>query len=407
MMRRADYSNTLSEMQAPRVVPNAVAPAVMQVLPRLVSGGVERGTVDVALALVQAGWRAIVASEGGPMVRELERAGAVHLTLPVATKNPLVIHRNVARLVEAIRAHRVDVVHARSRAPAWSAYYAARRAGARFVTTVHGAYKARGELKRRYNAIMARGERVIAISEFIANHVVDQYGCDLARIRMIPRGVDLVRFDPQNVSAERVIKLAREWRLPDGVPVVMLPGRLTRLKGHTVLIEAMARLGRRDLCCLLVGGDNGHARYRRELEDLIRARGLESVVRLVDHCRDMPAAFMLADVVVSASTDPEAFGRVAAEAQAMGRPVVASDHGGSREIVVPDKTGWLVRPGDAAALAASIGEALALDAGARGTLAAQAIERVRAEYSREQMCAATLAVYAELLGAAREAPAPS
>ena len=405
MMRRADYSTTPSETQAPRAFRDAAAPAVMQVLPRLVSGGVERGTIDVAAALVHAGWRAIVASEGGPMVRELERAGAVHITLPVATKNPLVIHRNIARLVDAIRAHRIDLVHARSRAPAWSAYYATRRAGARFMTTFHGAYKARGELKRWYNGIMARGERVIAISEFIANHVVDRYGCDPARIRMIPRGVDLVRFDPQNVSAERVIQLAREWRLPDGVPVVMLPGRLTRLKGHAILIEAMGRLGRRDLCCLLVGGDNGHARYRRELEDLIRARGLESVVRLVDHCRDMPAAFMLADVVVSASIDPEAFGRVAAEAQAMGRPVVASDHGGSREIVVPGKTGWLVRPGDAAALAAAIDEALALDADARALLARQATGRVRDEFSREQMCSATLAVYAELLGATREASA--
>jgi glycosyltransferase involved in cell wall biosynthesis len=403
MMRRADYSSTPFEAQAPRAVDDVAAPAVMQVLPRLVAGGVERGTIDIAAALVQSGWRAIVASEGGPMVRELERAGAIHLTLPVASKNPLVIHRNVARLIAAVRAHRVDLVHARSRAPAWSAYYAARRTGAKFVTTFHGAYKARGELKRWYNGIMARGERVIAISEFIANHVVDRYGCDPARIRVIPRGVDLLRFDPQNVSAERVIQLAREWRLPDGVPVIMLPGRLTRLKGHPILIEAMAQLGRRDMCCLLVGGDDGHTRYRRELENLIRARGVESMVRLVAHCRDMPAAFMLADVVVSASVEPEAFGRVAAEAQAMGRPVVASDHGGSREVVVPGKTGWLVKPGDAAALAAAIDEALALDADARALLATQASERVRAEFSRERMCEATLGVYAELLDAAREA----
>lgn len=403
MMRRADYSSTPFEAQAPRAVDDVAAPAVMQVLPRLVAGGVERGTIDIAAALVQSGWRAIVASEGGPMVRELERAGAIHLTLPVASKNPLVIHRNVARLIEAVRAHRVDLVHARSRAPAWSAYYAARRTGAKFVTTFHGAYKARGELKRWYNGIMARGERVIAISEFIANHVVDRYGCDPARVRMIPRGVDLFRFDPQNVSAERVIQLAREWRLPDGVPVIMLPGRLTRLKGHPILIEAMAQLGRRDICCLLVGGDDRHARYRRELENLIRARGVESMVRLVAHCRDMPAAFMLADVVVSASVEPEAFGRVAAEAQAMGRPVVASDHGGSREVVVPGKTGWLVKPGDPAALAAAIDEALALDADARALLAIQATERVHAEFSRERMCEATLGVYAELLDAARAA----
>jgi glycosyltransferase involved in cell wall biosynthesis len=199
------------------------------------------------------------------------------------------------------------------------------------------------------------------------------------------------------VSQERVIALARDWRLPDGMSIVMLPGRLTRWKGQTLLVEAMARLGRSDVCCLLVGSDQGRSNYRQELEELVRARGLEGQVRAVDHCRDMPAAFMLADVVVSASTDPEAFGRVVAEAQAMGRPVVAPDHGGAREIVVPGETGFLFKPGDVDALAESIKSVLVLNANQREALSAKAIGHIRAHFTRAQMCDATLAVYAELL----------
>lgn len=373
------------------------APCVLQVLPRLETGGVERGTADIAAALVRAGWRAVVASAGGPMVREIERAGATHVTLPVESKNPWVICRNVGRLAEVIARHRVSLVHARSRAPAWSAWSAAQRQNVPFLTTFHGTYNFKSGLKRRYNAIMTRGVRVIAISEFIGRHVVDVYGVDPGRVHVIPRGIDLAAFDTARVSPERVMQLARAWRLPDGVPVVMLPGRLTRWKGQTVLIEALARLGRRDLSCLLVGSDQGRADYRAELEKLIAARGLEGVVRVVDHCRDMPAAFMLADVVVSASTDPEAFGRVVAEAGAMGRPVVATDHGGAREIVRPGETGWLVPPGDPDALAAALAEALSLDAGQRHALAETTVAHIRARFSREQMAEATLYVYKDIL----------
>ncbi len=377
---------------------SARPPVVLQVLPRLQAGGVERGTVDVAQALVRAGWGAVVVSAGGVMVREIERAGARHVTLPVEAKNPLVIYRNIARLGEVIAAENVGLVHARSRAPAWSAYYAARHAGVPFVTTFHGTYNFGNRAKRWYNAVMTRGDRIIAISDFIARHVVDNYHVTPEKIRVIPRGVDLVSFDPQHIGGERLATLAREWRLPDGAPVIMLPGRLTRWKGHAVLIEAVARLDRRDIRVLMVGGGDDDGGYRRELASLIQRRGLEGVVRLVDHCRDMPAAYMLADVVVSASTDPEAFGRVVAEAQAMGRPVVAPDHGGAQEIVLAGDTGWLVRPGDAAALAAALDQALALDPAQRTALAERATARVRANFSRERMCGATIAVYQELLG---------
>jgi glycosyltransferase involved in cell wall biosynthesis len=372
-------------------------PVVLQVLPSLVAGGSERSALDVAAALMAAGGTALVISGGGPMTAELKRVGAVHIRLPVDTKNPLVMGRNIGRLQRLIVEHGVDIVHARSRAPAWSAWFAARRTHRRFVTTFHGTYNISGPIKRWYNAIMTRGDRVIANSRFIADHIVANYGVDPSTIRVIPRGIDLRRFDPARVSAERVTRLAREWRLSDGVPVVLLPGRLSRWKGHLVLIDALAALGRTDICCVIVGAEQGRTGYRRELEARVRERGLDAVVRLAEHCDDMPAAYWLADVVVSASTDPEAFGRIVVEAQAMGRPVVATRHGGAGETVRDGETGWLVPPADVAALAQALARALALDGPARDAMARRAIEHARANFGRDEMCARTLAVYRELM----------
>jgi len=371
-------------------------PAVLQVVPSLVSGGVERGTVELAGALTEAGWTAYVASAGGPMEGELARAGATHLRLPLASKNPLVIRRNAKALIEIIRRNKIDIVHARSRAPAWSAWSAARATRRRFVTTFHNAYPADLPLKHRYNSVMARGERVIAISQFVGEHAARTYGVGADRLRVIPRGVDLAQFDPERVPGERVIALARQLRVPDDAAVVMLPGRLTRWKGGLDLIEAIGRLGRRDLCCVLLGAEQRRG-FRRELETRIGRLGLLGMFRIVEDCRDMPAAYVLADVVVSASTDPEGFGRVIVEAQAMGRPVIATDHGGARETIKPGSTGWLVPPRDPAALSAAIAEALALDPAARADFAERARAHVAAEYSRELMCARTIDVYEELL----------
>ncbi|CAA7611617.1 Glycosyltransferase [Candidatus Terasakiella magnetica] len=377
-------------------------PVVLQVLPALVTGGVERGTVDMAVALQEAGWRAIVASEGGPMVRELTRAGADHITLPLASKNPLVIRKNAAALAEIITANTVDIVHARSRAPAWSAWMAAEQTGRHFVTTFHGTYNTAGMfgLKTRYNSIMTRGERVIAISEFISEHAQRVYGLDPDRIRVVHRGIDLARFDPARVSPERIIQLAQKWRLPDGYQVIMLPGRLTRWKGQSVLIEALALLDRHDVRVLLVGSDQGRTGYREELVELVRARNLVDVVHLTDECNDMPAAYMLTDVVVSASTDPEAFGRIAVEAQAMGRPVIVTAHGATGETVLPGRTGWLTAPGDPESLAQALDRFLALSAEERDGMAQVAVDHVRGNFTKETMCARTIAVYEEVLSGA-------
>ncbi len=376
--------------------PEGRPPAVLQVLPSLVSGGVERGTVDLARALVAAGWAAYVASAGGPMERELARAGATHLTLPLASKNPLTMRRNAQALAELIRRHRIDIVHARSRAPAWSAWAAARRTRRHFVTTFHNAYSLNLPLKQRYNAVMARGERVIAISDFVAEHAATIYGVGPDRLRTIPRGVDTGLFHPDSVTGSRVVDLAVQWRVPDGAAVVMLPGRLTRWKGGLDLVEAIARLGRDDICCLLVGAEQRKG-FRRELEQAIERRKIAALFRIVEDCRDMPAAYALADVVVSASTDPEGFGRVIVEAQAMGRPVIATDHGGARETIEPGATGWLVPPRDPAALAQALAEALALSREEREALARRTIAHVAASFTREAMCAKTIDVYEELL----------
>ncbi len=316
-------------------------PAVLQVIPRLVSGGAERGTVELAEALTAAGWNAYVASAGGPLEHFITRSGGVHLTLPLASKNPLVMRRNVAALTHAIRRCDIDIVHARSRAPAWSAWAAARATGRHFVTTFHNAYGRGSRLKQRYNSVMARGERVIAISEFVGEHAAQVYGVGADRLRTIPRGVDLDVFDPRQVGGARMAILARQWRLPDGMPIVMLPGRLTRWKGGLDFIAAIGLLDRHDILCLIIGAEQRPG-FRRELETAINNRRLNGLFRIVEDCRDMPAAYMLADVVVSASTEPEGFGRVIVEAQAMGRPVVATDHGGARETIVPGVTGWLV-----------------------------------------------------------------
>ena len=372
-------------------------PLVLQVIPRLGIGGAERAVVDIARAVVAAGGRALVVSEGGALEAQLPPGGARHVALPVAAKSPLAVWRNGARLARLIRSEGVDLVHARSRAPAWSALLAARRTGKPFVTTFHAAYNAGSALKRRYNAVMAKGERVIAISDFVAAHVRCRYGVGDDRLRRIPRGIDVAGFDPAAVAPERVAALAARWKLPAGLPVVMLPGRLTRWKGQDVLVHAM-RLLDRDAVCLLVGaGRGGHRGFARALAGHIAAAGLEERVLALEDCHDMPAAYRLADVVVSASIEPEGFGRAVVEAQAMGVPVIATDHGGARETVEEGVTGWLVPPGDAAALARAIAAALSLDGQARARLAATARERACRRFTRQAMCAATLEVYRELI----------
>jgi glycosyltransferase involved in cell wall biosynthesis len=358
---------------------------------------VERGTLEIAEAQIAAGFRAIVASAGGEMVPALEALGAKHITLPLNAKSPFAIWRNAAALAALARTEGVALIHARSRAPAWSVLIAAKRAGLPFVTTYHGAYNEGVPGKRFYNSVMARGDRVIAISHFIADLIRARHGVAEAKLRVIPRGVDPRRFDPALVGAERLDKLRTAWGLPEGRPIIMLPARVTRWKGQMVLVEAMARLPGESLA-LLVGDAEERPAFKAELLARIESLGLQDRVRLLGHANDMPAALLLADVVIHASTDAEAFGRTVIEAQAMARPVIASDLGAPRETVAEGITGWRIPPGDAAALADAIGKALALLPAECAALGARARAAVLSGYTTEAMQAATIAVYRELIG---------
>ena len=375
-------------------------PTVLQVLPRLRGGGgVERGTLDISRALAGAGWRSIIVSENGADRAVAAEAGARHAALPVAHRNPLEAPGAIRRFGRLIAEERVDLVHARSRWPAWLACYAAKRTGRPFVTTFHGFYSTDWPGKRRYNAIMTRGDRVIAVSAFIARHIAETYKVEPGRIRTIPRGVDLSVFDPARVESQRIAALRAAWQVPAGRPVVMLPGRLTALKGHIALLDALARI-ETSVCCVLVGdSDPGHAGYRARIKQRIEALGTAHTVLLPGPCRDMPAAYMLADLVISPSLRPEAFGRVPAEAQAMGRPVIAFAHGGALETVRDGETGWLVPPGDTGALADTIREALRASPAKRTRMAAAGQDHVRRNFTLDGMCGATLDVYRELLPA--------
>ncbi|MBV9758363.1 MAG: glycosyltransferase family 4 protein [Alphaproteobacteria bacterium] len=374
------------------------SPVVLQVLPALETGGVERGTVEIAQAIVRAGGTALVASQGGRLVGGVERAGGRHIRLRLNSKDPWVIWRNAAALAEIIRRERVEIVHARSRAPAWSALLASRRTGAHFVTTYHALYGEDLPLKRRYNAVMARGERVIAISHYVAEQLLARHRIDPGRVRVIPRGVDPAAFDPDAIEPNRIARIMDTWRLPEGARTVVLAARLTPWKGQSVLIDAIARLRRPDLCAVLIGSDRGHPRYAVALVRQAERLGVIGQLRLVGECDDMPAALLLGDVAVSASTRPEGFGRAVIEAQAMRRPVIATDHGGAVETVEHGVTGWRVPPGDAEALAAAIAHAFALPEAERAQVGARARASVQRSYTTSAMQKATLEVYAELLG---------
>ncbi|MEE2565161.1 glycosyltransferase family 4 protein [Hyphobacterium marinum] len=373
---------------------------ILQVIPRLDTGGAERTTIEVAEALTRAGHTALVASEGGRQEGALDAAGARLFRMPLDSKTPWGLEANTARLVRLIRTEGVDLVHARSRAPAWSALRAARRTGIPFVTTYHGAYNARSGLKRFYNSVMARGDRVIANSNYIAAHVMEEHGVGPDRIAVIPRGVDIDRFARSPETVARAATLKAALGVPEDRIVGVLPARLTRWKGQTVAIEAMAALkteGGSLPYLLFVGDDQGRADYRQELETLIARYGLDSDIGLAGHQDDMPAIYALADFALNPSTDPEAFGRTAAEASAAGLPVIAADHGGAREVVLSGKTGWRVPPGDVPALAGAISELMGLNFEAHRRMGRAGAAHVAANFTVTGLQDSTLRVYRELL----------
>jgi glycosyltransferase involved in cell wall biosynthesis len=339
-----------------------------------------------------------VASEGGRMEPALERLKVKHFTLPLKTKNIFKMYLNSLRLAKIIKKYGITVVHARSRAPAWSAYWAAKRCGVHFVTTFHGTYGLGPKgIKKFYNKIMTYGERVIAISEHIKEHIIKNYGVNEDKIRLVHRCVNMENFDVNNISAERMIKLMEENEIPEDKPLITLIGRLTNWKGQKLLLNALEKIKDEDFCALLIGDDQGRTKYSDELKEMVKKFGLEGRVFFIRNVSDVPAAMMISDVVLSTSIEPEAFGRIAIEGQAMGRIVVASNIGGSKETVVDGVTGRLFESNNAEDLAEKLRWALHLSAEEREKIGAAAVKNVKDHFTKQIMCDKTLKVYDEIL----------
>ena len=401
-------------------------PVILQIVPELSAGGAERTTIEMAEAVTLAGGRALVVSAGGRLEDELADAGGELIRFPAKTKNPLAMLFNTARLVWLIRSSGVSLVHARSRAPAWSAFLAARRTRRCFVTTYHGIYNQSSRLKAWYNSVMARGDAVICNSQYTAKLVRERHPEAAGRVGVIYRGEDLGVFDPAAVGPERVRAIREQWGVNGAKRIVLLPARLTRWKGQSVLVEAAGQLLARgdfgDVAFVLAGDEQGRSSFKAELEASIDSLGLRGRVFIPGHCADMAAAFKASAFTVLPSIEAEAFGRSAIESQAMGCPVIASNIGAFPETVTPEpgllahatsgQAGagdgrpacppapgpWLFEPGNAKALCESLRYALSMDNGALEALRQRGIERVRREFSKRALQLRSLTVYDGLLG---------
>lgn len=373
-------------------------PVILQVLPELEAGGVERGTVDIVKAGVADGFEMLVASSGGRLVHPIEQAGGVHITLPFNSKKSYdVFFKNASKLVKLIEKYQVDIVHARSRAPAWSAYKACRKTGAAFVTTFHGIYSHQNAFKRYYNSVMLKGCRVIVGTEFAREHIREVYKReDDETFALIHRGVDIDYFSLAKVSKERLVNMAKALNIQYDCPIILLPGRITSWKGHSQLLEALRPIDEQFIC-LFAGDRTKHPDYVRRLRNQISEYGLQQKVSMVDHQQDMPTLYSIADIVISASTRAESFGRVMAEAQAMERLVIATNIGGSRETVINEKTGRLVDVGDTQAMTQAITDMLTISDSKRKALTRASRQHIEKNFTLASMQKQTLALYRSIL----------
>ena len=372
---------------------------ILQILPSLQMGGVERGTIEMARALQDAGIANAVASQGGPLVAALEKLGVPHYTLPLKSKNPFRIRANARALAELAQKEGFTLLHARSRAPAWSTHWASQACGIPWMATFHGVYGTEPKLlKIPYNRIMLKGRRTICVSDFVRRHVLATYGVDPAQLVCIPRGADTDVFRPDAVTAEEALeKKTQHYHFTADLPLITLPGRLTRWKGQEVFLEALTYMKHKRLGVLFVGSDQGRTDYSDHLRELASKLPDETEVVFRDHSSEMQKVYAMSEIVVNASSDqPEAFGRTIPEAQAMGRLVIGTAHGGACETIRDGVTGWLVPPGDARALAAKLDEVLDLSEDKKAAVRAAAVQSVRDNFSIAKMCASTLALYREL-----------
>lgn len=375
-----------------------ISPAILQVLPELETGGVETGTIEIACELQKRGIKNFVASQGGRMVHELEKAGIPHLTLPLKSKNIFTMRHNAEKLAQYIKENGINIVHARSRAPAWSAYWAAKAANVHYMTTFHGTYGLGPcGIKKLYNRVMTYGEKIIAISNHIKNHILQNYKADEKNIRLIHRCADIEKFAPAAVTPEKMINKIKEYHIAEDKPVLLLPGRITHWKGQHLLLEALHLMKNKDYYCIITGDAQGRDKYLNSLKELARKYKLENRVGFFGRYSDVPALMMVSDVILSTAIEPEAFGRISVEGQAMGKIVVASDIGGSLDTIQDGITGKFFKSGDSQSLADALDWALTLNDKEKQKISAAAIKNVREHFTKQIMCDKTIDVYREVV----------
>ena len=376
-----------------------IEPVVLQILPELETGGVETGTIEIASALQEKGIKNFVASQGGRMVHELEKIGVDHLSLPLKSKNYFIMKKNAKLLADYIRKNHINIVHARSRAPAWSAYWAAKETGAHFVTTFHGTYGlGPWGIKKFYNKIMTYGERVIVISNHIKEHILKNYPQTSAgKLRLIHRCADIERFSPEAVTQARLIKKIEEYNIADDKPVLLLPGRITRWKGQHILIHALHLMKNQNYYCIIAGDSQGRQEYLEYLKKLAHKYKLEGRIGFFGRYTDAPALMMNATVILSTAIEPEAFGRISVEGQAMGKIVVASNIGGTLDTIIDGKTGKLYQYDNPQALADALDWALSLSPEEAKKISQAGIKNVKEHFTKQIMCDKTIEVYREVV----------
>tara|TARA_B100000686_G_scaffold286146_1_gene310724 strand:- start:198 stop:1361 length:1164 start_codon:yes stop_codon:yes gene_type:complete len=378
---------------------------VLQVIPRLGYGGAETGCYDLAHYLPEEGCKSYIVTSGGELLKYVKRNKVKIFKLPVQSKNPILILLNSLIIFFIILFYNINIVHARSRAPAWSCLIATTLTRRKFVTTFHGTYNFTNNFKKFYNSVMVRSNLVIAGSNFIFSHINDNYGNFFSskkrKLLVIFRGINTNFFNPKKVLPAKIDKFAKQNNIDRNKFIILLPGRLTYWKGHKVFIEAMKLLTEKEISQpvlgIILGSDQKRNVYRKQLFGLVEQHRLNKIIKFIDHCEEMPIAYRIANIVVSASIEPEAFGRVSVEAQSMEVPIVASDIGGSRETVIKDKTGFLFKNKEADDLANTLSAIMQKDYNSIKSIGLEGRKNVLKKFDVDKMCKTTFTEYKKLI----------
>ena len=377
---------------------------VLQVIPKLGYGGAETGCYDIAHYLPENDCGSYIATSGGELLKFIDKKKVKIIKLPVHSKNPLIIFFNFLALIWVILINNISIVHARSRAPAWSCLFAAKITGRKFVTTFHGTYNFNSEIKKFYNSVMVRSDLIIAGSNFIFSHIKENYTKYLdakKKLLVIFRGINVDYFDPTTKLDNDEKKLLNEWKIKKDKKIILLPGRLTGWKGQEIFIEAVnlanIELGYEAFYAVILGSDQGRDLYKKKLFRLTEQHRLINQVKFIDHCKDMALAYKVSDIVVSASIEPEAFGRVSVEAQSMEKPIIASNIGGSNETVIDEKTGFLFESNNAKSLSKKILKVLSMDEASLQSICKEGRKNIIQKFNVEKMCFSTYSEYKRII----------